>query len=166
MILDKELEEFIEVIKDAVNKNGMISRKLAHFVFTGPTGSGKSSLIASLLRRPKKTFSKSTGVSESVIIVDINEFNPTTFLPVSVIDFSTWEEMEYEMSLLKQMDPESIVLADTQPSQVLSSCQPQPFTATSASTSAASSSCAASVSAAVAATIEGIFWVFSFTVQV
>ena len=91
----------------------MINRKLAHSVFTGPTGSGKSSLIQRLLgrlNRLKKSFSKSTGVSESIIIVDINEINPATIHPVAMVGSDTWREVDYEVSLIKQMGEKSIVI--------------------------------------------------------
>ena len=91
-------------IKDAVEKNEKISRKLAHGILVGPTGSGKSSLMDRLLGRPRKKFPHSTGVSEPVVMVDIGIDNPSTFRSVTVMDHNTWTEVEYDVSLWRQMD--------------------------------------------------------------
>ena len=77
---------------------------LAHGILVGPTGSGKSSLMDRLLGRQRKKFSPSTGVSEQVVVVDIDIDNPSTFHSVTVIDQNTWTEVEYGVSLLRQMD--------------------------------------------------------------
>ena len=108
---------FLKAIDNAVANDDKTSRKLAHSVITGPTGSGKSSLILRLLRRPLEKFSKSTGVIESVIIVDIDEVNPTTFHSAMAIGADNWQETNYEISLVKQIGQSSIAApADTQPS--------------------------------------------------
>ena len=76
-------EEFIKGIEDAIKKSGRINRKLAHSILIGHPGSGKTSLIKRLLHRPRgegNTFSKSTPVCESIVIVDINEIIPSSTL--------------------------------------------------------------------------------------
>ena len=82
--------------------NESISRKHAHSVFVGPPGSGKSSLMAKLLRRKMSIFS-STGVSNPVVIVDIDVANPSTFCSVKVMDGNTWKEVKFDESLVSQM---------------------------------------------------------------
>ena len=57
-----------------------------------------------LLGRPRKKFSPSTGVSEPVVVVNIDIDNPSTFHSVTVMDHNTWTEVEYDISLLRQMD--------------------------------------------------------------
>ena len=101
---DNEGDDFPTKIADAVSSNEKISRKLAHGILVGPTGSGKSSLMDRLLGRPRKQFSPSTGVSEPVVVVDIDIDNPSTFHSVTVMDHNTWTEVEYDLSLLRQMD--------------------------------------------------------------
>ena len=101
---DSEDEDVVQKIEEAVDKNNIISRKLAHGIIVGPTGSGKSSLMDRLLGRPRKKFSPSTGVSEPVVVVDINVDNPSTFHSITVMDHNTWTEVEYETSLLRHMD--------------------------------------------------------------
>lgn len=95
---------FIRDVKEAIADNKLIDRKLAHFIFVGPTGSGKSSLMRKLLRKIRKQFSSSTGVSEPIVMVDPNV--PSTFHPVTV-DSDAWNEVDYDLSLARQMDTAS-----------------------------------------------------------
>ena len=103
-----ESDTFIRGVQDAVLKDGKIKRKLAHSMFVGPTGSGKSSLMYRLLKRERKKLSLSTGISDPIIIVDIDVDNPSTFHSVTVINPNTWEEVEYDVSLVSQMNPVSV----------------------------------------------------------
>ena len=89
---------------EAMDKNTEVSRKLAHGMLVGPTGSGKTSLMDRLLRRPRRKFSISTGVSEPVVVVNIDIENPSTFHSVTVLDQNTWTEVEYNISVFRQMD--------------------------------------------------------------
>ena len=100
--LDGE-EEFIKAVEQAIAKSGKISRKLAHSIIIGPPGSGKSSLIDRLLKRLRKKFSKSTGVCNSVIVVDIDEINPSVLCSATGMDSKTWKEVDYEVSILSQL---------------------------------------------------------------
>ena len=103
-----ESDAFIRGVQDAVLKDGKIKRKLAHSMFVGPTGSGKSSLMYRLLKRARKKLSLSTGISDPIIIVDIDVDNPSTFHSITVINPNTWEEVEYDVSLVSQMNPVSV----------------------------------------------------------
>ena len=100
-------EKFIQEIERIVAENGNIARKLANFIFVGPTGSGKSSLMDCLLRRAKKELSLSTGVCDPVVMVDVN------FHSATAVDSDTWEEVEYDLSLLRQMNQEGYVTPPT-----------------------------------------------------
>ena len=109
--------EFLKAVDDAVAKGIKINRKLAHSVITGPTGSGKSSLVRRLLSLPFNKFSKSTGVAEGIMTIQMGELNPTTFHSATAVGSDAWEELQYEVSLLNQMGQRSPpVPADTQPS--------------------------------------------------
>ena len=99
---DEIFHDNLKEIIEAVHENAEVSHKLAHGILVGPTGSGKSSLMDRLLNRPRKKFSSSTGVSEPVVVVKV--VNSDTFHPVTVMDENTWEETEYDNSLLRQMD--------------------------------------------------------------
>ena len=102
-------EKFVQEIQQTVAENGKINRKLANFTFVGPTGSGKSSLMARLLRRARKELSLSTGVCEPVVIVDVN------FHSARAVDSDTWEEVDYDLSLLRQMNQEGLVTSSPSP---------------------------------------------------
>ena len=102
-LLDEMQDEFIGKVEKAVAKKGCVNRKVAHSIFIGPSGSGKSSLMAKLLRRKRisKLFSGSTGVSDSVVVVDIK--NPSSFCVAGVAGPDMWKEMDFNMSLVKEM---------------------------------------------------------------
>ena len=102
-------EKFIREIQRTVAKNCKIDRKLANFMFVGPTGSGKSSLMARLLKRVAKEISLSTGVCDPVVIVDVN------FHSATAVDSDTWEEVEYDLSLLRQMNQEGFTSNELHP---------------------------------------------------
>ncbi len=97
-------DELIRKVEECIDENIEISRKHAHSMFVGPPGSGKSSLMDRLTGKPpRKEFSTSTGVSESIVVVDLGKDNPSTFHPVAVSGPSTWKEVEYGTSLVRQM---------------------------------------------------------------
>ena len=122
--------EFVKAVEDAVAKGIKINRKLAHSIITGPTGSGKSSLVRRLLSLPFIKFSKSTGVAEGIMTIQMGELNPTTFHSATAVGSDAWEELQYELSLVNQMgqtsapvpansqspaDPTSSASAEAQP---------------------------------------------------
>ena len=96
-------EKLIQEIQRTVEENGTIDRKLANFTFVGPTGSGKSSLMARLLKRARKEIPLSTGVCDPVVVVDVN------FHSATALDSDAWEEIDYDLSLLRQMNREGLV---------------------------------------------------------
>ena len=115
-IAEAEVDAFLKSIDNAVAKDDKANRKLAHSVITGPTGSGKSSLILRLLQRPLEKFSKSTGVIDAMVVVDIAEINPTTFHSATAIGSDLWQETHYDVSLVNQMGQRSTTVpAITQP---------------------------------------------------
>ena len=105
--------KFMKGVEEAIAKSGTINRRHAHFMFVGPPGSGKSSLMDRLLGRRRKRFSPSTGVCNSVVIVDIDmTTSQSTFHSVTVLDVDNWKEIECGESFLGQMHPESIVVPE------------------------------------------------------
>ena len=95
----------ITEIETAMSKDEKISRKLAHGILIGPTGAGKSSLMDRLLgRKRRKGFSSSTGVSESVVMIDVDLANPSEFKSVTVMESDAWREVEFDTSLARQME--------------------------------------------------------------
>jgi GTPase SAR1 family protein len=107
--IDEGKAEFIHEVEESVSKGETVDRKLANCMLVGPNGSGKSSLMIRLLKRPRKEFSPSTGVCDHLAIVDIDVPNPSTFHSVTVTDPNTWKEVEYDISLVRQMNKLSAV---------------------------------------------------------
>ena len=105
--IEVESQEFIKAVEQAITKSGKISRKLAHSIIIGPPGSGKSSLIDRLLKRLRKRFSKPTRVCNSVIVVDIDEINPSVFYSATGMDSETWKEVDYEVSIVNLLGGQS-----------------------------------------------------------
>ena len=103
---EAESQKFIDTVEQAIAKNQTISRKLAHSIIIGPPGSGKSSLIDRLLKRVRK-ISKSTGVCDTVIVVDIDEINPSVLHSATGMDSETWKEVNYEVSIVNQLGGQS-----------------------------------------------------------
>ena len=56
-----------------------------------------------LLQRPRKKFSPSTGVSESVVVIDVDTTDFTTHHAITVTNTGTWKEFEYSESLVRQI---------------------------------------------------------------
>ena len=100
-------QQFIKTVEDAIAKNVKINRRLAHSIVIGPPGSGKSSLIDRLLKRLRRMIAKSTGVCNSVIIVDIDEINPCNLYAATGLDTETWKEVDYEVSIVNQLGEKS-----------------------------------------------------------
>ena len=116
-----ESGKFLQVIQESVSNGETVDRKLANSMFVGPNGSGKSSLMDRLLKRPRNEFSLSTGVCSPVVMVDIDADNPSTFHSVNVIDSNTWEEVEYDISLVRQMNKVSVTTVPPEHVQPISS---------------------------------------------
>ena len=102
---NEDEEQFIDGVLSG--EETKIKRKLAHGILVGAPGSGKSSLMDRLLHRPRKQFSPSTGVSESVVVIDVDMSHPSTFHSVSVLNSETWKEVEYQDSLVRQIGEET-----------------------------------------------------------
>ena len=90
---------------EVVTIDEKVSRKLAHGILIGPTGTGKGSLMNRLLgRRRKKRFSSSTGVPESVVMIDVSLANPSQLHSVTVMESGDWKEVEFDTSLARQIE--------------------------------------------------------------
>ncbi len=106
---DGDEVEFIKGV-EASKESGSIKRKLAHFTFLGPTGSGKTSLMDRLLGRAIKEFSSSTGLCDPLIVVDITVPNPSTYHSATMMGSDTWKVIDFKLSFLGQMGKDSIII--------------------------------------------------------
>ncbi len=105
-----EQQEYVKGVENAYKESGTIERKLAHFNFLGPNGSGKTSLMNRLLGRAMKEFSPSTGVCDPLVVVDITVPNPSTYHSATMVDSHTWEAIDFDLSFLGQMGKDSIII--------------------------------------------------------
>ena len=69
-------DAFIRDLKRVIANNEKLARKLAQIMFIGPPGSGKTTLMYRLLNRNEWVVASSTGVSDSVIMVDCKIYQP------------------------------------------------------------------------------------------
>ena len=113
-------EEWIHGVGESLKNDEKVSRKHAHCILIGPPGSGKSSLLHRLLgNEAVKRFTMSTGVSNPIVVVNIDDSNPATFHPVTMIDPNTWEEIDFSKSILGELRKVQEMSAHTSP-------QPEP----------------------------------------
>ena len=123
-------EEWIRGVGELLKNYEKVSRKHAHGILIGPPGSGKSSLLHRLLgNEAVKKFTMSTGVSNPIVVVNIDDSNPATFHPVTMIDPNTWEEIDFSKSLLRELNElqEQVSLNTSpqpEPSQAIAVFQP------------------------------------------
>ena len=100
-----EAEEpgFVSDVIEAVDKNQQIERKMANVVLKGLPEAGKSTLLNRLLKRPFKKNYSSTGISDGIVVVDIQ---PTSTLTSATVtnDNSSWEVIDFDASMYSQLD--------------------------------------------------------------
>ena len=101
-------KSFVQEIERSISRNEKVERKHAHSMLVGPPGSGKSSLMDRLLEKARKQLPLSTGVCDHIVVVDIDVDNPSTFHSITVLDPNTWKEVDYDLSLVRQMNRPSI----------------------------------------------------------
>ena len=103
-----------------MRQSGVVNRFLASIVFVGLPGSGKTTLIARLLKLEgvdeMLKASGSTGVMDGIIAVDIAEDQPSMHA-ASVGENCEWKKVEFGISCLRQM---GFVMESTQGDKVSS----------------------------------------------
>ena len=95
-------------IADFIARKEELSRSTAHIMIVGFPGKGKSHLLDNLLKNPRRTHYSSTGVSDSVVVVDVEAEDTTSHTSAFGID-STWKRIETRNSfILCDEDPRFI----------------------------------------------------------
>ena len=89
-------------IADFIARKEEIIRSTAHIMIVGFPGNGKSHLLDNLLKNPRRTHYSSTGVSDSVLVVDVEAENTTSHTSALGID-STWKQIETRISFMMQV---------------------------------------------------------------
>ena len=101
-----EVQEFFRGIQEHIKRSGSIDRLLAHLVFVGLPGSGKSTLIARLLKLPEieklLKASPSTGVMNGIIAVDVVD-DTASMHAANIGNNGDWNTVEFSISCLRQM---------------------------------------------------------------
>ena len=125
MCVGEDDDVFIEGIEQKLKKDEKINKKIAHSIFVGPPGSGKSSLMDKLLDRPTRIFSASTGICEPTVVAYIGHDNPSTLHSVTMSDPHSWKEVEYDTSIVRQFDRAASPVKVEAASEMNSSSAPQ-----------------------------------------
>ena len=125
MCAGEDDDAFIEGIEQQLKKDEKINKKIAHSIFVGPPGSGKSSLMDKLLDRPTRIFSASTGICEPTVVAYIGHDNPSTLHSVTMSDPHSWKEVEYDTSIVRQFDRAASPVKVEAASEMNSSSAPQ-----------------------------------------
>ena len=96
----REYERHLAAVKQAMKIKGILEHTLAHGVFVGPAGSGKSSLLSRLVGEMPSSTSPSTGVANRVVQVEVRK---SSSIAVSVHAFSnfTWLKILYDEEAIR-----------------------------------------------------------------
>ena len=94
---------FVSDVIEAVDRNQQIQRKMANIILKGLPEAGKSTLLNRLLKRPFRKTSSSTGISDDIVVVDIQ---PTSTLTsaTATSDNSSWEVIDFDASMYSQLE--------------------------------------------------------------
>ena len=107
-----DTQEFVSDVIKAVDQNQHIERKMANVILKGLPEVGKSTLLNRLLKRPFKKISSSTGISDGVVVVDIQPTSTLTSATAS--DNSSWEVIDFDASMYSQLKDWKKFLPSTQ----------------------------------------------------
>lgn len=109
-----ESKEFLHNIKKHIQNSGSVDRFLAHLVFVGLPGSGKSTLIARLLDligiEEMLKANDSTGVMNGVITVDVAKDGASLHPASTMGDNCEWQKADFKISCFRQMGSKCLVL--------------------------------------------------------
>ena len=104
LLLDPNIhgtQEFVNDVTEAVSMKKEIKRKMASIILKGLPAAGKSTLLNSLLKKPFQENSFSTGISDGIVVVDIQ---PTSTLTSATSDNSSWEVIDFDKSMYSQLE--------------------------------------------------------------
>ena len=96
-----DTKEFVGDVIKAVDKNQQIQRKMANIILKGLPEVGKSILLNRLQKRPFIKTSSSTGVSDGIVVVNIQPTSTLTSATAS--DNSSWEVIDFDLSMYSQL---------------------------------------------------------------
>ena len=94
---------FVNDVIEAVDKNEQIQRKMANIILKGLPEAGKSTLLKRLLKRPFRKSYSSTGISDGIVVVDIQSTSTLTSA-TTTSDNSSWEVIDFDASMYSQLE--------------------------------------------------------------
>lgn len=97
--------EFFSSIWRHLQSSGAINRFLAHLIFVGLPASGKSTLIANLLKLgggERLRNGDSTGIVDGIVTVNLSE-DEASVHAASIGENCEWHQVEFGLSCLRQM---------------------------------------------------------------
>ena len=105
MFVDATVSEqgFVSDVIQAVDQNQQIQMKMANIILKGLPEAGKSTLLNRLLKRPFRKSYSSTGLSDGIVVVDIQ---PTSTLSsaTATSDNSSWDDIDFDASMYSQLE--------------------------------------------------------------
>ena len=93
---------FVSDVIEAVDQNQQIQRKMANIILKGLPEAGKSTLLNRLLKRPFQKSYSSTGISDGIVVVDIQPTSSLTSATTS--ENSSWEVVDFDASVYSQLE--------------------------------------------------------------
>ncbi len=97
-----EKSDFSSDVTAAIMQKKSINRKIANILLQGLPGSGKTSLLDRLLNKPFRAFYSSTGISEKIVLVEIDP--SSTHTTVHACEDNKWKVTDFKESMVSQLD--------------------------------------------------------------
>ena len=94
---------FVSDVIKAVDQNRQIQRRMANIILKGLPEAGKSTLLNRLLKKPFQKSYSSTGISDGIIVVDIQPTSSHTSATVTS-DNSSWEVIDFDASVYSLLE--------------------------------------------------------------
>ncbi len=115
--LSEESLEFCANVEKHLQNSGAVNRFLAHIVFVGLPGSGKTTLIARLLNLKgvdeMLKASGSTGIMDGIVTVDVTEDEASMHAANIIGKNCKWQGVEFGLSCVRQMGMKYFVVKQT-----------------------------------------------------
>ena len=92
---------FVSEVIQAVDQNLQIKKKMANIILKGLPEAGKTMLLDRLLKKPINKSYFSTGISDGIVVVDVQ---PTSTLTSVTASDCNWKVIDFDMSMLTQLE--------------------------------------------------------------
>ena len=124
--------EHLAAVQLAMKIKGILEHTLAHGVFVGPAGSGKSSLMSRLVGEMPSSTSPSTGVANRVVQVEVRKSSSIAVSVLNAFSNSTWLKILYDEEAIRFMSHVTSYRTNQETtSTLMDQANPLPVTTTS-----------------------------------